>query len=214
MGSLFSYSPESFFDLSLFPHKGLFEDVEFVWEPLVHLDSYIKKSKLQPIQPHRFSGVYFENPEMIFAHEKIQIEPGAYIKGPCLLEEGCEIRHAAYVRGHVILGKRAVIGHCSEVIRSIFLCDAKAPHFNYVGDSILGNHVNLGAGFITANLKHTKKEICVPGTPKKIRTGLTKLGAIIGDHSMLGCNGVSNPGTFFPKKSSSMPCHSLRGVIA
>lgn len=191
----------------------MFDDCHFVWDALPRLEAYILKTRGTPIKMERYPGVYFENAETIFAHESVLIEPGAFVKGPCIFEEDCQIRHGAYVRGFVVLGKRCVIGHASEVIRSVFLCDAKAPHFNYVGDSILGNHVNLGAGFITANLKHTKKEIFVPGNPKKISTGLYKLGAIIGDQSMLGCNGVSNPGTFFPKKTTSMPCSSLKGVV-
>jgi NDP-sugar pyrophosphorylase family protein len=211
---LFPYAVASFFELSNFPHKNLWDECEFVWEALHKLETYLKHAQGTKIDPKKYPGVFFENHETIFAHESVVIEPGSFVRGPCILEEGVQIRHGAYVRGFVILGKGAVVGHCSEVVRSVFFNEAKAPHFNYVGDSILGNRVNLGAGFITANLKHTKKEVFVPGPVKKVSTGLSKFGAIIGDDSMLGCNGVSNPGTFFPKKSATPACSSFKGVIS
>ena len=111
----------------------------------------------------------------------------------------------------MILSSYCTIGHCTEIKQSLLLKQAKAPHFNYVGDSILGNRVNLGAGFICANVRHDRKEVVVPSLGKKISTGLKKFGAIFGDDCQMGCNGVSNPGTLFLKENTALACESLRG---
>ncbi len=133
------------------------------------------------------------------------VEAGAVLSEPSLIGEFTEIRHCAYVRGSLWTGKGVVIGHTTEVKNSIFFSKAKAPHFSYVGDSIIGRDVNLGAGTKLANLKFTRKEIVIEFEGRKYHTGLKKMGAIIGDYSQTGCNSVLQPGTLLGKMSFVFP---------
>lgn len=207
------FLPEVFFDLTNFPHSKLFQQDTHVWEALKHIWLYINEYKGNVVDVALYPNVFFENASQIYIEKDVKIEKGAYIKGPCIISSGCEIRAGAYIRGNVILGNNCIIGHSTEVVRSIFLNGAKAPHFNYVGDSILGNDVNLGAGFITANLRHDHKEIFIKEKNRKIATGLKKLGAIVGDFTKLGCNSVSNPGCICRKHARIPPCTSIKGCI-
>ena len=137
------------------------------------------------------------------------IEAGALLQGPCLIGAGTEVRHAAYIRGNVITGRNCVIGHATEIKNSLLFNEAKAGHFNYVGDSILGNAVNLGAGVKLANFKlpSSSAKITIQlGLKTKIDSGLRKLGAILGDRSQIGCNSVTNPGTILVRDSVVYPC--------
>ena len=138
------------------------------------------------------------------------VQPGAWVAGPAIIGENCEIRHGAYVGANTLVGDNVVLGHASEISNAVFLDNAKAPHFAFVGHSILGNNVNLGAGTKLANLKITMDEIEIAG----VKTGLTKIGAIIGDNSSLGCNTVTQPATFLGKNVYSYPLALLRGFVA
>ncbi|MCH9632176.1 MAG: Bifunctional protein GlmU [Chlamydiae bacterium] len=142
------------------------------------------------------------------------VEPGAFIQGPCIIGNYCAVRNGAYLRGNTITGDHCVIGHTTEVKGSIFLNHAQAAHFSYVGDSILGNHVNLGAGAKLANLLFSKKNISIPVEEKTINTNRRKLGAILGDHSQVGCNSVTNPGTILKKRSCVHPCINVGGIVS
>jgi hypothetical protein len=135
----------------------------------------------------------------------VLIEPGAYIKSPTIIGDRTEVRHGAYIRGNCVIGRRCVVGHVTEVKGTIFLDDAKAGHFAYLGDSILGNQVNLGAGTKLANLRFIKGDIALSTPDGRINTGLRKLGAILGDCVQTGCNSVTNPGTLLGKKSMVIP---------
>lgn len=148
----------------------------------------------------------------IFIHPEACVEAGAYIKGPCYIGAGTEVRHGAYLRGHTFIGDKCVVGHCTEVKHSIFLDGAKAGHFNYIGDSILGNNVNLGAGTKLANLKIISGNIIVKHCDNLYDTQLRKLGSILGDSCETGCNAVLNPGTLLAPKSMVFPNVSARGV--
>jgi len=141
----------------------------------------------------------------IYIAQGAVVEAGAYIKGPTVIGAGTEVRHGAYIRGDVIVGRQCVVGHTTEVKHSLFFDHAKAGHFAYIGDSILGNRVNLGAGTKLANLK------VVPGNVGD--TGLRKIGAIIGDDCELGCNAVTSPGTIIGKGSIIYPAIFARGMI-
>jgi NDP-sugar pyrophosphorylase family protein len=166
--------------------------------------------------------IYIEDME-IFIGKGTEIEFGAMIKGPAYISENCQIRHASYLRGGVIAGKGCVIGHCSEIKNSILMDESHAGHFNYVGDSILGHHVNLGAGTKLANLQFRTnkeidsgliKEIVIQGnytenTGEATRTGLTKLGAIIGDYTEVGCNSVTSPASIIGANCWIYPNTSL-----
>lgn len=156
-----------------------------------------------------FAGAYLVGNEIEIG-EGCRIEEGAYIVGPAILGPGTEVRQGAYLRGEIITGKKAVIGHATEVKSSIFLNDAKAPHFAYVGDSVLGNSVNLGAGTKVSNLKITGDEIVFKVGRNQISTGLRKFGALIGDGVETGCNSVLNPGVVLGKGSMVYPCVSLK----
>ena len=141
-----------------------------------------------------------------------RIEAFSYIKGPCFVGSGSEIRHGAYLRGHVYIGRNCVVGHSTEIKHSILFDGAKAGHFNYVGDSILGNGVNLGAGTKIANLKITPGSIVLKVNGKFIDTELRKFGAVIGDHTQTGCNSVLNPGTLLASFSKVFPLALVSGV--
>ncbi len=141
------------------------------------------------------SGSYIASHDIEFK-DNVVVEPGAYVHGPAVFGEGTVIRQGAYIRGGVITGRNCVIGHTTEVKSSIFCDEAKAGHFAYIGDSILGNHVNLGAGTKISNLKMTNDEIILRIDTEVVHTGLRKMGAIIGDHCETGCNSVLNPGVF------------------
>lgn len=212
---------ESFFDLTDFPHRALFEKERFVWEALGNLDAFLsnfppfisRENPLGLIEGEVEPGAYLINPEKIMIGKGSRVEAGAYIRGPAIIGEKCQIRHGAYLRGNVILGHRVVIGHASEVKHSIFLNGAQAPHFAYVGDSIIGARVNLGAGTKCANLRLDRQEITIKIADKRVATALRKLGAIIGDETEIGCNSVINPGTLIGKRVHCYPGAILSGCI-
>jgi len=141
----------------------------------------------------------------------VLVEGGATIKSPTVIGDFCEVRQGAYLRGYVLAGKRCVLGHTTEIKHSIFLNDAKAGHFAYVGDSILGNNANLGAGTKFANLKFLPGNISFFFEEKRIDTGRRKFGAILGDNGQTGCNSVTSPGTIMGKRSILLPNTTARG---
>ncbi|KKS38722.1 MAG: hypothetical protein A3G49_04840 [Candidatus Sungbacteria bacterium RIFCSPLOWO2_12_FULL_41_11] len=199
----FSY----YFDLSRFAHKSLFERCGYIFDFLKFLPEYLEKN-LKPategvVMPGAFVG------EKVFLGKGTVVQPGAWIMGPAIIGENCEIRHGAFVGANVIAGNNVVIGHASEVGNSVFLDGARAPHFAFVGHSILGNKVNLGAGTKISNFKVTGSEVVIAG----VKTGLEKFGVIIGDDSSLGCNTVTQPATFLGKKVYCYPNMLLRGFV-
>lgn len=204
---------DKFFDLTNFKHKDLFNGNSPVWISLSLLASYLDEwsdwNKLSKISKE----VYLEDAEHIYIGKDTHIESGAFIKGPCIIGNNCQIRHGAYIRGNVITGDNCVIGHATEVKNSILLNHASAAHFAYVGDSILGNNVNLGAGVKCANFRLDRKEISFFSGEEKIKTGLMKLGAIIGDNVQIGCNAVLSPATFIKKDCICYPCLNISGHI-
>lgn len=208
-----SFSLEQYFDLSEFAHKELFHGCSAPWEALQKLKSYIKSLELGVIEGELSPGAYLVNPEQISIGAGTVVEPGAYIKGPCVIGRDCQIRHGAYIRGDVLIGDNCVVGHTTEVKHSIFLNRAQAAHFAYVGDSILGNKCNLGAGCKCANLKLDGQEVHVRSATQRTPTGLRKFGAVIGDGVQIGCNCVTNPGTLIGKNAVCLPCTSVSGVV-
>jgi UDP-N-acetylglucosamine diphosphorylase / glucose-1-phosphate thymidylyltransferase / UDP-N-acetylgalactosamine diphosphorylase / glucosamine-1-phosphate N-acetyltransferase / galactosamine-1-phosphate N-acetyltransferase len=181
-------------------------DTTYPWETLKILDAFVST-----IQDQRAGNIHptavLEG--QVYVHETARIGPHAYIEGPAWIGEGAIVGHAVYIRGGVVLAPHAKVGAKTEVKRSLFLYDAKAPHLNYVGDSILGSKVNLGAGVKLANFNNM-------GTPIKIEghaTGLRKLGAMLGDEVTLGCNAVTVPGTIIGPRSTVYNCVMVRGVI-
>lgn len=169
----------------------------------------------QPVIKGKASkSAWIEGP--VYIAENATIEHGAYVQGPCYIGPGAEVRHGAYIRGNVYVGAKAVVGHTSEVKGSLLLDGAKAAHFAYVGDSILGRNVNLGAGTKLANLKLKGDEVRFldPATKKPAASGLRKFGAILGDEAQTGCNAVLSPGTLMLPGAMVLPCAHARGLIA
>lgn len=203
---------KNFFNLSTCEHGELFENVSMVWEPLKKIEGYFQKKSF----PHETKippGVYVENEKMVFLEKNAVIEPGCFIRGPCIIGSGTRICFGAYLREFVVVGKNCVVGHGSEVKNSILMDGVHLPHFNYVGNSILGNGAHLGAGAICANLRLDGKTVKVFYEGEKIDTGLRKLGVIMGDGAQMGCNSVANPGSFFLPKSMCAPLVSVKGII-
>jgi bifunctional UDP-N-acetylglucosamine pyrophosphorylase/glucosamine-1-phosphate N-acetyltransferase len=151
----------------------------------------------------------------VYIAEGATVEPTALIDGPTYIGPGAQVRHGAYIRGQVYIGPRAVVGHTTEVKGSLFFDDAKAGHFAYVGDSILGRDTNLGAGTKLANLPFRRQTIRVvdPRTGRPLDTGLKKFGAIMGDHAQTGCNAVLSPGTLMSPKTAVFPAVHYRGSL-
>lgn len=205
---------DELFDLNQYAHKKIFHDLEYAWEALDKLSSYLKNCVLGSHQGEISDRAFLVNPELISIGIGTVIEPGAYIKGPCVIGDYCSIRHGAYIRGNVLVGNHCVIGHSTEVKNSIFFNHSQAAHFSYVGDSILGSHVNLGAGAKLANLLFNKKNIKIKSGEGLIDTHRKKLGAILGDYSQIGCNSVTNPGTILCKHACVHPCINLGGIVS
>ncbi len=206
-------APTQFFSLDAYAHRALFDGCQYPWEALNNLEAYLNSAKLGVIEIAIPPTVHLVNPEQISIGAGTVVEPGAYIQGPCIIGKNCFIRHDAYIRGEVVTGDNCVIGHSTEIKKSILLNNASAAHFNYVGNSILGNNINLGAGVKCANLRLDHQPIHVYVQGEKINTSLHKLGAIIGDGAQVGCNCVINPGTILSRNSFCFPCLNIYGFV-
>ncbi len=188
-----------------------FEKLENIWDILKRIQKGFTASRLRPgIHGTVEEGAFIRGTDIYIGKGSI-VEAGAMVCGPSIIGDNVEIRQGAFVRGNVIIGNGSVIGHCSEVVRSVFLPGAKAPHFNYVGDSILGTHVNLGAGTKLSNLKNDGTSVKTRIGEHMIDTGVRKFGAILGDNCQLGCNSVTNPGTIMEQNCRVYPCASIHG---
>jgi NDP-sugar pyrophosphorylase family protein len=210
-----------FFDLKATALAEVFEGTTYVWEALRQIESYIERRFQTDLQPNAHlqdvhpSVAFGDAP--IFIGEGTVIQPSAYIEGPAIIGKNCRIGQGAYVRANTILADGAIVGHTSETKNAVLLEHAHAPHFAYVGDSILGQRVNLGAGTKLSNLAVTSKPN--PDTPRRTivlridsreyDTGLTKFGAILGDDAETGCNSVTNPGTLIGARTLIYPLVSL-----
>lgn len=216
--------PEDFFDLSDFEYKAIFEHCEYPWQALSRVGAFALEYMLgideaDQIKGKVMSGAYIDDRHAVVIGEGTVVEPGAFIQGPAIIGRNCEIRHGAYIRGDVLIGDNCVVGHTTELKNAILLNNSDAPHFAYVGDSILGNRVNLGAGTKLSNVPVTSKKdpvtkkrptIKVTVDGKTYDTGLSKFGAILGDDVQTGCNSVMNPGCLIGKRTLIYPNLSLR----
>jgi NDP-sugar pyrophosphorylase family protein len=206
-------APESFFDLEAFEHRALFQDAQYVWQALARLKSYMASLEGRDIRGRVSPGAWIEG-DGIVIEEGAVVGPGACIQGPAIIGPEAEVRHGAFLRGNVLLGRGALVGHATEVKGSVFLNGAKAGHFAYVGDSLLGKGVNLGAGTKLANLRLDRANVTISHNGHRIDTELRKLGAILGDGCELGCNVVTNPGTLLGKACRVFPAIAVHGVHA
>ena len=202
-----------YFDLKTYAHATLFDECAHVWQALPKIGSYLSSLELGVIEGDVDPRAYLINPESITIGPGSTVEPGAYIKGPCVIGRDCTVRHGAYIRGNLVAGDRCVIGHDTEVKNAILLDGAQASHFAYVGDSILGAGCNLGAGTKCANLKLGDGEVVVRCEGEKIASGLRKFGVVIGDGAQTGCNSVTNPGTLIGPGAICYPCVSVGGFV-
>ena len=207
------FDPRVFFDTEKSSFQSLFNLKQPVWFALQQLKQYIDSQSLGMICIDISKDVFLVNPSLISIGEGTKIHPGAYIEGPCIIGKEVEIGHGAFIRPYNLIDDFCKIGHATEVKGSVLFPHAKAPHFNYVGDSILGCEVNLGAGVICANYKINKTEVAIHDNGQKTATGMKKFGAIIGDRASLGCNSVTNPGTLLKKEFWCVPCSNIKGVI-
>ncbi|MDE7083193.1 MAG: UDP-N-acetylglucosamine pyrophosphorylase [Clostridia bacterium] len=156
---------------------------------------------------------YEEIAPCVWVHKSAKIAPTAYLGAPCIVGENTEVRHCAFVRGSALIGNGCVVGNSTELKNVILFDGVQVPHYNYVGDSILGFKAHLGAGAITSNVKSDKTPVTVKGGDTEIKTGLKKLGALVGDFTEVGCNSVLNPGTVIGRNVSVYPLSCIRGVI-
>ena len=206
------FTVANLFDLSQTTHEALFENGKPAWEALAAIENYLAET-LQPanhanVSPQAGIG------ENVFLGEGTVVEPGAFIEGPAVIGAGCQIRHNAYVRANVIIGDGCLIGNACELKNSVLFNGCEVPHFNYVGDSILGHRAHLGAGVVLSNFKAIPGNVTVRHGAEKIDTGLLKFGALIGDRAELGCNSVLNPGSIIGRDCVVYPNTNWRGVLA
>lgn len=185
----------------------LFDGLTYPWEALPKIKAFA-----EALGPGLGAG-FREIAPGCWAHETAKIAASASIAGPCIIDEGAEIRHCAYIRGSVIVGKRAVVGNSTELKNCVLFDGAQVPHYNYVGDSILGHRAHMGAGSILSNVKADKQNITVKAEGVLIETGLRKFGAVLGDQAEIGCNAVLNPGTVIGRRGQVYPASSVRGVV-
>jgi NDP-sugar pyrophosphorylase family protein len=207
------FAPDQFFDLQEWRHASLLAPVSSVWEALgERLKEYLGEWPEWRIEIELPDGVHLLGDRISIA-PGCRIEPGAVIVGPAILGENVTVRTGAYVRENVIVGAGCMVGAHSEIKGSILLPKAKAPHQNYVGDSILGRDVNLGAGTICSNVKNIGREVTFRAGGELIHTGLRKLGAVLGDGCKTGCNTVLNPGVLMGPGSVTYPNATLRSGL-
>jgi NDP-sugar pyrophosphorylase family protein len=188
--------------------KSLFEGASYIWEVLPKIKDYIIELGNSLDKDH-----YKEIDKNIWIGKDVRIDKFSTIIAPCIIDDNTEIRPGAYIRGNTIIGKNCVIGNSVEIKNSIIFDYCQIPHYNYVGDSILGYHAHLGAGVILSNLKIDKSNIVIKNQDKLMETGLRKMGAIVGDFVDVGCNSVVFPGSIIGKYTSIYPLVRVRGVI-
>ncbi len=195
-------------DLSKTIASPLLEGKTYPWEALEGIADFIRA--LGPTLP----ADKFDHPsEDVWIAKDAKIFATAYIGAPCIIDEGAEVRQCAFIRGSAIVGKKAVVGNSTELKNVVLFDEVQVPHYNYVGDSILGYKAHMGAGSITSNVKSDKLPVVIHNGAEQIPTGRKKVGAILGDHVEVGCNTVLNPGTVIGRESRVYPTSCVRGVV-
>ncbi len=201
------YKTEELLDLDHTMAKDYLSGFDYPWKALSGIGDLIKEL-IKTLDKNE----YVEIKENVWAHKSAKIYESAYIDGPCIIGENSEVRHCAFIRGKALIGKDCVVGNSCELKNVILFDHVQVPHFNYVGDSILGYYAHMGAGSITSNVRSDKTLVKVHGE-EDIETGLKKFGAIVGDYVEVGCNAVLNPGTVVGRHSMIYPTSCVRGVI-
>jgi bifunctional UDP-N-acetylglucosamine pyrophosphorylase / glucosamine-1-phosphate N-acetyltransferase len=206
------FAPADYLDLEHTAHPKLFEKQSHVWDALKQIASYLQ-FRLKPAILGELMGKPFIS-NHVFIGKGTIVEQGAFLKGPAWIGENCRVRSGCYVRENVIAGNGVVMGNSCEFKNCILFDEVQVPHFNYVGDSILGHHAHLGAGVILSNVKLNHAEIAVSTPDGDIPTGLRKFGAIVGDQTEIGCNAVINPGSVIGRDCMIYPGVNFRGVLS
>jgi NDP-sugar pyrophosphorylase family protein len=204
------FKPADLFDLNQTEHAAIFGGCDFAWDALKKIEAYLDKAPKQN-PPRRFPGASIG--ERVVIGDGTVVEPGVFIKGPAIIGKNCQIRHNAYFRENVIIGDGCVVGNSSELKNALLFNGAQAPHFNYVGDSILGHEAHLGAGVKISNLKMFPGNIEVEVEGVRFDTGLRKFGALLGDGAEAGCNAVLNPGSILGRGAVIYPNVFWRGIL-
>lgn len=195
------------FDLTKTEARELLERTEYPWEALAGIHDFILS------YGKNLGEEYEKRGEDIWIHKTAKVAPTAYVNGPCIIGAETEVRHCAFIRGNAFVGRGAVVGNSTELKNVILFDKVQVPHYNYVGDSILGYRSHMGAGSITSNVKSDKTLVVVKDGEKTYETGLKKMGAVLGDNVEVGCGSVLNPGTVIGKESNVYPLSSVRGVV-
>lgn len=202
------YEIKELLDLDKTIAAKLFEGKTYPWEALDGIKSFILELG------ETLSADEYDHPEEgVWIAKDAKIFPSAYIGAPCIIDHGAEVHHCAFIRGSAIVGKNAVVGNSTELKNVVLFDNVQVPHYNYVGDSILGYKAHMGAGSITSNVKSDKTLVTVHIPDAPIETGRKKFGAILGDNVEVGCNSVLNPGTVVGRCSNIYPVSCVRGVV-
>ena len=199
---------ESLLDLSKTLAAGIFEGLTYPWEALPKIKDYILS-----LGPTLDKNEYDQIGEDIWVAKSAKVAPTASLNGPLIICPGAEVRHCAFIRGSAFVGCNCVIGNSTELKNCIIFEGAQVPHYNYIGDAILGYKSHLGAGAITSNLKSDKSLVTIPLDEGRLETGLKKFGAIVGDNVEVGCNSVLNPGTVIGRGTNVYPLSMVRGAV-
>jgi len=207
-----SFAVADFFDLTDFEHRAVFDGCERAWDVLKNIAPYVRARAEMRVEGTVEEGAHLIGNVTVGAGTVIR--SGAYVQGPTIIGKNCEIRPCAYFRGDVLIGDNCIVGNSTELKNTLMLNGAMAPHYNYCGDSVLGNDVNLGAGTKLSNWKiAADKTVRLRHGDEVIDTGLNKFGALLGDRCQTGCNAVLNPGTVLGKDVLVYACAALRGYV-
>lgn len=199
---------KNMYDLNETIAADLFDGLDYPWQVLPKIGDFIKK--LGPSLP---KDEYDQVGEDVWIAKNATVFPSAYVHGPAIIGKEAEVRHCAFIRGNAIVGEGAVVGNSTELKNVVLFNKVQVPHYNYVGDSILGYKAHMGAGSITSNVKADKQLVKVHTGSEHIETGLKKFGAMLGDNVEVGCNAVLNPGTVIGRESNVYPTSMVRGVV-
>lgn len=204
-------APKDLFDMSETSHVALFDDCAHAWDALSRIAKYISANLVPELRNTCDGRAYIG--DQVFIGEGTVVEDGVMIKGPAIIGKNCQIRHNAYIRENVIVGDDCVVGNACELKNAVLFNGCQVPHFNYVGDSILGHKAHLGAGVKISNVKLVAGNVMLEIDGKLVDSGLRKFGALLGDHAEVGCNAVLNPGSIIGRRSIIYPNTNWRGIL-